>query len=172
MKSKRNNWSRPSRAVWTTTPRNEMTFGDVQPSNPMCMRPGYCFKERAKLVALDFGNEMRGTNLKYLPNMDFLDISWSRCGWWCFDFCIEHFEDTLKQCIIDDRKWSMAFKNPAWDEISKFGPIVCRSLGVVRDALRGILNLAFAGFDMADEVHSWIFFTSTGEDDRGVPRHL
>lgn len=69
-----------------TTPRNEMTFRDVQPSNPMCMCPGYCFKEQAKLVALDFGNEMRGTNLKYLPNMDFrnamdfLDVSQSRCG--------------------------------------------------------------------------------------------
>ena len=46
----------------------------------------------------------------------------------------------------------MAFKNPARDEISKFSPTVCQSLGIVCDACGVVDNLALTGFNMVDKV--------------------
>lgn len=128
-----------------------------------------------KLDAMNLGHKNIMTNLKKLPDtdlrngMDFLHISRNRHCWWCFNFCIQHFEDTLERLILNDGKWPMAFKNPARDKISKFGFVVRRSMGIVRDTLGVVDNLPLAGFDMADEVRGRIFLAFTGKDDRGVP---
>ena len=112
-----------------------------------------------------WGNKMVWEmNLKIISNMNFRDamnllyVPWNYCWWWSFNFCIQHLEDMLEQCIIDDCKWLMAFEYPARDEIPKFSFVVCRSLCIVSNALQRVHNLALTSLDMADKVCFQILF--------------
>ena len=95
-------------------------------------------------------------NLRISSNVDFRNavnlfhIPWEHCLRRGFHFCIQHFEHALEGFIIDDRKWPIALEDPAWNEILKFGLVVCWSLCIVGDAVGWIDNLAFAGFDMVE----------------------
>lgn len=113
-------------------------------------------------------------NLKISSNMDFRNamnlfcVLWKCCLQGSFHLCIQHFEDALEWWIINDRKWLMALKDPMWDQVLKFGFIVCGSLHVDGNALGWINNLALTGLDVVNKVCCRIFLAFASQNDWGV----
>ena len=177
MKSKIKDRSLPWGAIWASTPRNENTLGEVHPSKLMWIRPGYSCNLKNYVDNERKWYETRETNLKKFSYMDFrnamnlLYVPRNCCFWGGFYLCIQHFEDALEWWIFNDGEWSMALKDPTWDEVSKFGFIVCGSVCVDSNALGWIDNLALARLDVANKIGRGIFLASASQNDWGVSIH-
>jgi hypothetical protein len=106
--------------------------------------------------------------MDFRNSMNLLYVTWNCCCRGGFYLCVQHFEDELEGWIINDSEWSVALEDPTWDEISKFGLIVCRSMRVAGDALGWIDNSAIAGLDVAKKICRRIFLAFTSQNDWGV----
>ena len=111
---------------------------------------------------------MWSSNMDFRNVMNLLYISWNCCVWGGFYLYIQHFEDALEWWFVDDSEWLMALEDPMWDEILKFGLIVCGSMCIAGNALGWIDDLALAHLDVANKVCRRIFLVFTSQNDWGV----
>ena len=100
--------------------------------------------------------------------MNLPNVAWNHCLWWGFYLCIKHFEDELEWWIINNREWLMALKDPMWDEILKFGFIVCGSMHIAGNDIGWISDLAITGLGVVKKVCCRIFLTFTSQNNWGV----
>ena len=170
MKSKMKDRRSASCVMWTTTPRNDITLGDVHPSKLICILPGYsfrlfqysCFDLRTKTYPKNFPHMDLG------DGMDFPDIPWNCRPWWCFDLCIQHLENTLEGLIFNDSEWTMTFNNPKRNQISQFGLAVRGPMCVLCDTFCVFDHLTLAGFDVPEKVGCRVLLAFPREDNRRI----